>query len=147
MIYSSLSENKRYSSLHPLFERAFEFYNTTGRHLSEGRHEVMGEDLILTISTNELRSVENAPLEAHNEYIDIQIVISGTEGYGVCGRELCNNSRGGYDETRDIEFFDDKIKNIITLEANDFVIFFPEDAHAPLIGEGKVKKAIFKIRR
>ncbi|PIZ99843.1 MAG: YhcH/YjgK/YiaL family protein, partial [Candidatus Levybacteria bacterium CG_4_10_14_0_2_um_filter_35_8] len=26
-----------------------------------------------------------------------------------------------------------------------FCIFFPEDAHAPLVGKGQVRKVIFKV--
>lgn len=111
-----------------------------------GRYEVVEDSILLIISENDLRSVDEAPLEAHNIYIDIQIVINGTESYGVRDRDMCSCSKDGYDAERDIEFYDDKVSNIVTLVPDDFVIFFPEDAHAPLIGNGRVKKAIFKIR-
>lgn len=147
MVISSLYDSKRYFTLHPLFERAFEFYSTKGQFMEEGRHVIDGDNLIMTISECELRSIDEAPLEAHNEYIDIQIVISGNETYGIADRLRCKNSKGGYDTKRDIEFYDDNFYNLIKLSTNDFVIFFPEDAHAPLIGSGKVKKAIFKIKK
>ena len=28
---------------------------------------------------------------------------------------------------------------------NDFLIVFPEDAHAPIIGSGKIRKVIAKV--
>lgn len=146
MVLSTLSDSKRYYSMHPLFERAFEFYSQTGRNFDEGRHSIEGDDLILIISNGAMRPADEAPLEAHNKYIDIQIVISGTESYGVRDRRLCKHSDGGYDSERDIEFFYDEFSNLVTLSPEDFVIFFPEDAHAPLIGRGDVKKAIFKIK-
>lgn len=115
--------------------------------MDNGRYVVDGDDIIMTISECDLRTIDEAPLEAHNEYIDIQIVMYGNETYGVADRNVCKNSKGGYDIKRDIEFYDDNFYNIIKLAIADFVIFFPEDAHAPLIGHGKVKKAIFKIKR
>lgn len=146
MILSSLSDCKRYSSLHPLFERAFEFYESKGKFMSEGCHEIEGENLRLTIACGEMRPAEEAPLEAHNNFIDIQIVIRGTESYGVRDRKRCSYSDGGYDSERDIEFYHDSFSNLVTLSPDDFIIFFPEDAHAPLIGRGEIKKAIFKIK-
>lgn len=146
MILSSLYDSKRYHSLHPLFRRAFEFYDTTGRFMDDGRHTVDGDNIIMTISECDLRCIDEAPLEAHNEYIDIQIVMSGNETYGVADRSECKNPKGEYDAKHDIEFYDDTFQNQIKLTDGDFVIFFPEDAHAPLIGSGKVKKAIFKIK-
>ncbi len=32
------------------------------------------------------------------------------------------------------------------LTAGQFAIFFPEDVHAPMIGEGTIKKLIIKVR-
>jgi len=31
------------------------------------------------------------------------------------------------------------------LNERQFAIFFPEDAHAPMLGEGAVRKLIFKL--
>lgn len=146
MVLSSLCNSKRTSSLHPLFERAFEFYERMGKFLEEGCHEIEGDNIRLTIARGEMRPADEAPLEAHNNYIDIQIVISGTESYGIRDRQRCHYSDGGYDSERDIEFFHDSFSNLVTLSPDDFVIFFPEDAHAPLIGRGEIKKAIFKIK-
>ena len=36
---------------------------------------------------------------------------------------------------------------VFTLSPGEFVIFFPEDAHAPCIGEGVIRKMVAKVRR
>lgn len=146
MIIGALSDRERYYSTHFLFHEAFDYAIANYKLLGEGKHIVVEDKIILIIANNDLRDKNEAPLEAHRQYIDIQIVISGTESYGVRDTNRCDNSCDGYDAERDIEFFEDKFENLITLHEGDFAIFFPEDAHAPLIGEGKVKKMILKIR-
>ena len=147
MVISALSYCERYYSLNPLFKRAFEFAIENGANLEEGKHTIEENKLYIIIANNDLRREEEAPLEAHNEYIDIQIVLKGCESFGVKDRALCLNYCDGYNEENDIEFFNDKFDNKINLAEGDFVIFFPEDAHAPLIGNGKVKKIILKIHK
>ena len=46
----------------------------------------------------------------------------------------------------DIMFFDDPIEETVSAEAGDIVTFAPDMAHAPLIGEGVIHKAIFKVK-
>jgi len=50
-----------------------------------------------------------------------------------------------YDEKRDIIFFADECIEWVTITARQCIVFFPEDAHAPLAGVEPVKKAVFKI--
>jgi hypothetical protein len=36
--------------------------------------------------------------------------------------------------------------NIFSIERRTFAIFFPEDVHAPMIGEGTIKKLVIKVK-
>jgi YhcH/YjgK/YiaL family protein len=45
------------------------------------------------------------------------------------------------------KYGDTKPQTNVTLKPGQFVIFFPQDGHAPcIIGEKKIKKAIFKVK-
>ena len=44
-----------------------------------------------------------------------------------------------------IGFFNDQPKSWTPVSAGSFVIFFPQDAHAPLVGGGEIHKAVLKI--
>lgn len=110
-----------------------------------GRFDINGENLWLSIVESNLRSIDEAKLEAHNKYIDIQIPLSTSESYGIKDRKLCLNPTNDFDYVNDIVFFDDDIDSIKTLHPGEEIIFTPEIAHAPLIGEGVIKKAIFKV--
>ena len=47
---------------------------------------------------------------------------------------------------KDILKFEDPIIETITAQPGEPVTFAPETAHAPLIGEGPIHKAIFKVK-
>lgn len=136
----------RYKSLHPLFETAFRFLADADlRAFAPGRHAVDGDRLYLSIDHTQGRGRDGARLEAHRRYIDIQYTIEGHEEIGWLPLAECGAPRGGYDETRDIAFFDRRPATWLAVPEGTFAVFFPEDAHAPLAGRGPVKKAIMKV--
>lgn len=147
MIIDLLSELVNYESLNARFERVCEYLGTTDlASMEEGRYVIDGDDSYMTIVEKELKDPHAAALEVHNKYIDIQIVISGKEGFGWSGRRSCVKPKGDYSEENDILFFEDKPSTYFTLKAGECAVFFPGDAHAPLVGEGKVRKCIVKVR-
>ena len=93
-----------------------------------------------------LRPVEQARLEVHDRYIDVQVPLSGTESFGVRPRNECLLPDGDMDRDNDIMFYKDPIETIINVKAGEVVVFPPDTAHAPLIGEGGIHKAVFKVR-
>ena len=74
------------------------------------------------------------------------IVLSGEEGYGWRSIASCTAPRGTYCAERDILFYDDRPDTFLTLRPGGMAVFFPSDAHAPLIGSGEVRKCIVKVR-
>jgi YhcH/YjgK/YiaL family protein len=84
-------------------------------------------------------------LECHRKYIDIQLVLEGEEEMGWKALSHCAAPVADYSSERDIQFFQDAPASWITTPAGAFCIFFPGDAHAPLVATGKIRKAIFKI--
>ena len=53
--------------------------------------------------------------------------------------------RAPYDESKDIIFYHDQPTSYVDLLPGDFVILFPEDSHAPFIGDGSpISKLIVK---
>ncbi len=114
--------------------------------LAEGRYEIDGSDVFMTIVETALRDEADAPLEAHDRYADVQIVVRGTERFGWKNRTGCKPDRNGYRADKDIVFFTDRPSTFVTLSAGAMAVFFPSDAHAPLIGEGTVRKCIVKVR-
>jgi YhcH/YjgK/YiaL family protein len=146
MVLDSLESAGRYWTLHTMFPRAFEFLrNLTQKELPSGRYEIEGEKAYGIIALERGKRREEAGLEAHRRYIDIQCCLEGTETMGWKPTAECRGDSEGYSEERDIEFFRGRPQAWITLTPGRFAIFFPEDAHAPLVAEGWVRKVVVKV--
>lgn len=146
MIIDSLSESEKYFGLHPLFKQAFEYVIASYDTIVEGRYDILDNNqLYVMVSDGQLRKKEESPLEAHNSYIDIQIPLSKPESYGWRSRNRCYEEQAEYNKQKDIIFYDDAPTSYIVAEPGEFVLFFPEDAHAPMVGKGAIKKIVIKI--
>lgn len=131
----------------PFFTKAMEYIKTHDLSTMECRkHIIDGDNLWVTIMDCEMKDQENARLEVHNRYIDIQIPLSCEEQFGVRDRTTCELPDGEFDEGRDILFFDDPYEKIVTVGTGELITFTPNDAHAPLIGKGTIHKAVFKVK-
>ena len=110
-----------------------------------GKYEIDGKRVYCTISEGELRDVEEAKLEIHDSYIDIHVLLDGSETIGLTDRSKCNTDDTKYQEADDIAFLNDEPENYVVLGVGNIAIIFPADAHAPLLGSGNYKKAVFKV--
>ncbi len=146
MILSSLSQSSRYAAVHPLFQRAFDYIRDTDLFaVAPGRYNIVGEDLIAIVEQVPAKTKEMAKLEAHRKYIDIQLVLEGTDEMGWKPLTDCLNPMSEHSMERDIRFFHDAPASYVPVPPDHFCIFFPEDAHAPLVGTGTIRKVIFKV--
>lgn len=146
MIVNFLHKSEKYHHLHPAFPAAFEYFRSIDPGtLSPGRHVIDGESLYILIERTQGKGISKARLEAHRKYIDIQYIVEGGDTIGILPLSLCSLVEAPYDENRDIEYFADQPVEWVSLPAGSFIIFYPDDAHAPLAGQGEVVKAIAKI--
>ena len=146
MILSTFSQSSRYAALHPLFPRTFEFMRSTNLlALAPGIHNIIGEHLFAIVENVPGRNRAQAQLECHRKYIDIQLVLHGVDEMGWKSLHDCHEPVADYSAEKDIQFFSDAPASWIATPPNTFCIFFPEDAHAPLVSTGTIHKVIFKI--
>ncbi len=146
MILASLIESHRYHALHPLFARAFAFLRDTDlKALEPGIHPVLGEQIFAIVEASAGRTREEAKLECHRRYIDIQLVLEGVDEMGWKLLAECVEPATEYDAARDIRFFNDAPASWIATPPGAFCLFFPDDAHAPLVSAGPIRKVVVKI--
>ena len=139
MIIDRLEEANQYCRLHPGFDAAFDLLRSTPSTKSApGRHEVMGDSLVLIIDHVEGKGREAARLEAHRKYIDVQLLSPAkgavVEEFGWRPTAACSQTTAKYDAAKDIVFFGDQPEIWFAVPPGYFVVFFPSDAHAPLAG-------------
>lgn len=146
MIFSTLNNAGRYATLHPLFPRAFEYIRNADLHaLAPGKHDIIGDGLFVIVEHEPGRTRAEAQLECHRRYIDIQLVLEGVDEMGWRPLTDCREPVDDYSAEKDIQFFYDAADSWIATPPGAFCIFFPEDAHAPLVSTGGIRKAVFKI--
>lgn len=147
MILDSLKNTEAYEKMHPLFKEAFDYLKSVDFLTVEpGKTELKGKDLFLMVSDSDMKTEEDAKMEVHNKYIDIQLPVSKPETYGWKARAELKEEREPFNDEKDIQFFKDKGTTLVTAVPGDFAIFFPQDGHAPCIGEGKIRKVVVKIK-
>lgn len=148
MIVDTIKNASKYFSVHPLFEKAFEYIGQTDlANAPDGKLDI-AEGLKAIFSNKEgmLAEVSVAKFECHNKHIDIQLCISGVETIGWKPREKCVTENGGYNPEKDVQLYHEQPDMYFQLTSGQFAIFFPEDVHAPMIGEGEIKKLVIKVK-
>ena len=145
MIVTSIADFSRYTKLHPLFEAVNK--ELISNAMSAYSEEILldGRKLYASPAQCAGKRSEDALLEAHDRYIDVQVCLEGEERMGWRNRAKCVNVATPYQIDRDIVFYNDKPSMYITLKPGQLAVFFPSDAHAPLIGEGMIRKVVFKV--
>lgn len=149
MIIDLLPNAGKYFCIHPLFEEAFEYINSMNlAEIRDGNYEIHGDKLRAIVSGKKGKTVEESleKFECHDKHIDIQFCINGNEQIGWKPRQSCILKKFNYDEEKDVTFYNDQPDMFFKLTGGQFAIFFPEDVHAPMIGDGRIKKVVIKVK-
>lgn len=146
MILDRLANWVRYVPMHPGFKAAFDFLRRPeSGNLPSGKHSIDGERLYVMIVRETARGRQRAKLESHRKYIDIQFTVAGAEEIGWKPTPECSAIESPYDAEKDLAFFGDIPESWFAVKPLSFAMFFPEDAHAPLAGQGDLHKAVMKV--
>ena len=99
MILDSLKNSALYENVNPRMKKAFALIASTDWTTMEpGIHELDGKDIYVNVMERELKQKPDAKLEVHNEYIDIQVLISGREeSFGWSERKDLKLPQGEFD--------------------------------------------------
>lgn len=149
MIIDTLVNAEKYFCVHSLFSKAFEHIRLLDLDSIEvGKYEVDGNQLFFIVSNKIALSKEEsiANFECHDNHIDIQLCIKGKEQIGWKPRNSCTQQRINSKEFQDFVFYNDVPDMYFQITNNQFAIFFPDDVHAPMIGEGMIKKLLMKVK-
>ncbi len=148
MIIDTIQNADKYFSLHPLFERAFEYIKQNDlANEADGKSAIAeGLKAIISNAPGKTKETSLAKFECHDKNIDIQLCVSGVETIGWKPREKCIIPNGEYNDEKDVRFFNDEPDMFFQLTNGQFAIFFPEDVHAPMIGDSDIKKLVIKVK-
>lgn len=145
MILSTLAHASRYESLHPGFRESLAYLATFDPSTPVGRYDIAGTSCFALVQRYETTPASTRKLEAHQKFIDIQYVASGSEIIGIStptGQKAITE----YDPEKDVRFFEGKHGvSDCAMQAGELAIFFPEDLHRPGCQLGGQPVAVTKV--
>ncbi|BCL74834.1 hypothetical protein JHS3_05700 [Jeongeupia sp. HS-3] len=116
-----------------------------------GRYEIDGDRLFFMIQEMLTQPFEAGKPEAHHRYADIQLLLSGEEGFGVAPADAALAVVDDRFDSRDIAFYAAPAnEQRINLQPGDFVVFYPGELHRPgrcVAGSMPIRKVVVKIDR
>jgi len=148
MIYGTLDHLDTYKGIHPGVLKGLEFLRDTDfSQFPDGRVELDGDRLFCNIMTFDTKPSNETP-EHHEEYIDIQYLVSGREYITVAPlADMVQLEKA--DPDGDIWLYRGPACPLL-LQAPRYVVVWPEDAHAPGIAVDGVpetcRKCVVKVK-
>ena len=146
MIIDQITNSHLYYALHPRIKPAFDYLHQTDLSALEvGKYEIDGENIYAMVQQYISKPRERGFWEAHRRYMDLQMVIQGTEKIGYT--YIDRLAQGEYDATKDfLPLFGEG--DFMTLQNGNFALLLPQDAHMPGIAIDSlavVRKIVIKI--
>ena len=148
MIYAKHKDASAYRGIHPNLDLALEritpeFLASVGPE----RVEIKGGDVYATRFTYETVPAEESFFEAHRKYLDIHIMMEGSEGVEIAPPEVLSE----FDrvEANDFYAYRGEEDYKLILSPGDFLVVFPSDAHRikmQVDGPRTVSKVVFKVK-
>ena len=107
---------------------------------------VLSDTIYVNIEEYNTKDIEVASFESHDKYIDIQLLLKGSENIYYASRDNLS-VKVPYDETRDIAFYSDGIQvyPCIKIDGTNFMMIYPHEAHAPQVSTGNLTQKVLKV--
>ena len=146
MVLDLLENIELYEALNPHFPKVVDFLqNTDLSALPLGRNEICGDIVYANVMEVKPKSKDEAFIEIHRRYIDIQIPLSADETMGYT--PINELPEADYDCAGDAAVYPVGMpaRDYFNVRKGEFTIFFPQDGHAPAITTVPLKKVVIKV--
>lgn len=150
MIISSLTSPNFKVGLPKVIAEVCDYLNTLDLNtLENGRHDI-NDQIYMNVMEPETAEPSSKKAELHHEYLDVQVLIRGTENIEVGANSPDLSKYESYNEADDYQLcadIDDKFT--ITMKPKMFAVFYPYEPHKPCcVVNGKtekIKKLVVKV--
>lgn len=148
MIYAKNNNSLDYIGIHPNLDVALkhiteEFLTSLGAE----RVNLVNDDVYCTKFTYETVANEDSFFEAHEKYLDIHLMLEGSERIEIAPPQELEQFRS--EPENDFYAYHGNAHYSLTLVPGDFLVVFPSDAHKLKMKVGApetVTKAVFKVK-
>lgn len=148
MIFGNLRHLEEFTFLDERIKECMAFTEKNNLlNFEKGSYTIEGDDLFVNVVEYETTAAENRFWEAHRQYLDVHVLLDGTEQIDL--NFIQNMKLGPYVEADDFLPMDGEKNASVILKKDDFLICYPGDGHRTAVAPrepGPVKKAIFKVR-
>lgn len=151
MIVDNIKNYAKYLNLSSGITRAIEYLASTDfTFVESGQYELDGKKLISIVQRYSTRTPEKAIWESHRKYIDVQFMAGGNERFGYAKLDNAPPVKTPYSDEKDVIFYEPGTQ-IFDAPMGTFMIFYPEDIHAPCLACGnppspaEVVKVVVKV--
>lgn len=128
-----------------------EFYENATVNTRNGEYPLKGDEIFAKVLSYETSATNNDMAEAHNKYVDVQVLLDGAETIKVYNRQTLK-TRHEYNEETDCEFFypeEEAQLSELIMKPGTVSVLFPQDVHLAALNfqqkEETVKKIVFKV--
>jgi len=150
MIISSLTSPNFKVGLPKVIAEVCDYLNTLDLNaLENGRHDI-NDQIYMNVMEPETAEPSSKKAELHHEYLDVQVLIRGTENIEVGANYPDLSKYESYNEADDYQLcadIDDKFT--VTIKPKMFAVFYPYEPHKPCcVVNGKtekIKKLVVKV--
>ena len=150
MIISSLTSPNFKVGLPKVIAEVCDYLNTLDLNaLENGRHDI-NDQIYMNVMEPETAESSSKKAELHHKYLDVQVLIRGTENIEVGANYPDLSKYESYNEADDYQLcadIDDKFT--ITMKPKMFAVFYPYEPHKPCcVVNGKtekIKKLVVKV--
>lgn len=149
MIFSSIDAGDNVQKYPGAIQTALKYLKETDFvKMEPGVYEIQGREIFAQVMDIQTEPIEKRRPEVHEQYIDVQFLVSGRERLGFAvNRGTCQIAERI--EERDLIFYQAvEHEGFIEATPGCYSIFFPEDIHRPGIVSGTpmcVRKVVVKV--
>ena len=150
MIISNLTSPNFKVGLPKVIAEVCDYLNTLDLNaLENGRHDI-NDQIYMNVMEPETAEPSSKKAELHHEYLDVQVLIRGTENIEVGANYPDLSKYESYNEADDYQLCADVgDKFTITMKPKMFAVFYPYEPHKPCcVVNGKtekIKKLVVKV--
>ena len=150
MIISSLTTPNFKVGLPKVIAEVCDYLNTLDLNaLENGRHDI-NDQIYMNVMEPETAEPSSKKAELHHEYLDVQVLIRGTENIEVGANYPDLSKYESYNEADDYQLCADiDNKFTVTMKPKMFAVFYPYEPHKPCcVVNGKtekIKKLVVKV--
>ena len=148
MISDSIKNLDRYLYV-PNVQKAVDFIKENDLASVEiGKYDLGDDCTLKVVEYVTQEEPEEVLLEAHREYLDLQLLVKGSETFLFQAIDLGEEATE-YNKQKDVEFFTAPYYNSVVLNGENFALVFPNDLHTGNVVAGEeetVKKFVFKLK-